>query len=363
VRRQITWKLTIGVAAFVQTASTRGAFSQSCPQYSSPSSIGTVQNSVLTEASGLAASRQSPGVLWSHNDSLGANAVYALGLDGASLGTFTLSGSSAIDWEDIAIGPGPASGVDYLYVGDIGDNFNIRPNIRVYRVPEPTVDLSQPQGKVTLSDVETITLAYPDGSRDAETLMIDVNGDMYIVTKRVSAVGRVYRAAFPQATSGTITLEFVGEIPWGSVNGAQGATAGDIARDGSAVIVRRLSGLTPAATLWRRAPGTTLPDVFTQPGCDLAMPPQPQGEAICFAPEDLSLYTLSEGRSQPIFRLAQIKIPGDVNGDDLVDVDDLVRVILAWGACAAPPMPCPADMNPNGEVDVDDLIAVILNWT
>jgi hypothetical protein len=338
------------------------ALGQPCPEYSPPTVSGTVATSALVEASGLAASRRNPGVLWSHNDSGNSNRVYALGLDGADLGTFTLSGTTNFDWEDMAIGCGPEPGVDYLYVGDIGDNLNFRPTIRVYRVPEPAVDPGAPAGNVTLRGVQTITLAYPDGPRDAESLMIDVNGDLYIVSKRVSAHGRVYRAAFPQATSGTIMLEFVAEIPWGAVDGSGGATGGDIAHDGSAVIVRRGSGYFPAATLWRRAPGTALATVFAQPGCDLALPSEPQGEAICFAPEDLSLYTLSEGAHPPIHFLAQEKIVGDINGDGSVTIDDLLRVIAAWGPCPPPPIRCVADVNNTAAVDIDDLLLVISHW-
>jgi hypothetical protein len=54
--------------------------------------------------------------------------------------------------------------------------------------------------------------------------------------------------------------------------------------------------------------------------------------------------------------------PGDTNGDGVVDVDDLVAVILAWGDCPKPPKDCPADVDGSGEVDVDDLVMVILNW-
>jgi hypothetical protein len=57
--------------------------------------------------------------------------------------------------------------------------------------------------------------------------------------------------------------------------------------------------------------------------------------------------------------------PGDIVPPiGVVDVDDLVAVILAWGNC---PMPtnCPADVAPplgDGVVDVDDLVQVILSW-
>jgi uncharacterized membrane protein len=53
--------------------------------------------------------------------------------------------------------------------------------------------------------------------------------------------------------------------------------------------------------------------------------------------------------------------PADTDGSGGVDVDDLVTVILGWGACA-PPADCPGDVNDSGAVDVDDLVAVILAW-
>ncbi|HWB18724.1 MAG TPA: dockerin type I domain-containing protein [Phycisphaerales bacterium] len=52
-------------------------------------------------------------------------------------------------------------------------------------------------------------------------------------------------------------------------------------------------------------------------------------------------------------------VPGDVNGDGFVNIDDLTAVILAWGSCSG----CPADLNHDGQVNIDDLTAVILGWT
>ena len=56
--------------------------------------------------------------------------------------------------------------------------------------------------------------------------------------------------------------------------------------------------------------------------------------------------------------------PGDVNGDDSVNVDDLLAVINGWGACVSPHSvaTCPADLNSTGSVDVDDLLLVINDW-
>jgi T5SS/PEP-CTERM-associated repeat protein len=52
----------------------------------------------------------------------------------------------------------------------------------------------------------------------------------------------------------------------------------------------------------------------------------------------------------------------------VVNIDDLLAVISAWGACPAPPAACPADIAPgppgggDGVVNIDDLLAVISAW-
>jgi hypothetical protein len=52
-------------------------------------------------------------------------------------------------------------------------------------------------------------------------------------------------------------------------------------------------------------------------------------------------------------------VPGDVNGDGVVDVLDLLEVLAAWGPCPG----CPADINGDGVVNVLDLLEVLANWT
>jgi hypothetical protein len=58
-------------------------------------------------------------------------------------------------------------------------------------------------------------------------------------------------------------------------------------------------------------------------------------------------------------------VPGDVDGDGSVNVDDLLLIINNWGSCAV----CPADIAPagppagDGQVDVNDLLMVINHWS
>lgn len=52
-------------------------------------------------------------------------------------------------------------------------------------------------------------------------------------------------------------------------------------------------------------------------------------------------------------------IPGDVNADGVVNVDDLLLIINQWGPCPG----CAADVTTNCVVDVDDLLWVINHWS
>ena len=50
---------------------------------------------------------------------------------------------------------------------------------------------------------------------------------------------------------------------------------------------------------------------------------------------------------------------GDITGDGLVDIEDLLAVLGAWGPCAG----CVQDINASGAVDIDDLLIVLGGWT
>lgn len=142
-------------------------------------SIGeTVRLPGLGEASGITASRRTPGLLWAHNDS-GDPAVYALDLSGSIKHRVLLAGAAVDDWEDIAIAACP--GGSCLYVADIGDNGARRRRITIYRVPEPELSDKATQ------PVEAFHATYPDGSHDAEALFVLPSGDLFIVTKNRGA--------------------------------------------------------------------------------------------------------------------------------------------------------------------------------
>ena len=55
-------------------------------------------------------------------------------------------------------------------------------------------------------------------------------------------------------------------------------------------------------------------------------------------------------------------IPGDVNGDGVVNTEDLLLLLGSWGPCPDPPEECPADFNGDGFVNTGDLLILLGNW-
>ncbi len=56
-------------------------------------------------------------------------------------------------------------------------------------------------------------------------------------------------------------------------------------------------------------------------------------------------------------------IPGDIDGDGLVGVKDLLLLLGSWGDCPDPPKKCPADLDGDGVVGVADLLILLGNWS
>jgi len=334
-----------------------------CAQFYDAVQSGSVQSSAVVEASGMVASRKNPGVLWLHNDSGDSARVFAVGLDWANLGTFNIVGITARDWEDIALGPGPIAGEEYLYIGDIGDNNGVHSSIVVQRVLEPNV--APPAGTVDVYGVESIELVYPAAEKmDAETLLVDpVNGDLYIISKRETP-SRIFRAAYPQSTTTTTTLEYLGQLAM--PNGYGWAVGGDISLGGDRIIIRggiRYGSIyfQYQAAFWARPEGAGVADVLTSTGCLVPLALEPQGEAICFNQYGCGYFTVSEGTSQPIYSYRRAWA-GDLDEDCDVDVSDFavfaecLSTGTATGDCAI------ADADGDEDIDIVDLTAFARPW-
>jgi hypothetical protein len=259
-------------------------------------------------------SHKNANVMWVHNDSGDSARVFAMTTTGTNLGTYAITDAGATDWEDMAIGPGPTGGEQYLYVGDIGDNFGIRSSISVYRVAEPTVSATQSPVSASISGADRLRFVYPDGPRDAESLFVDPQTrDIYIISK-LENPHHVYRAAYPQSTSATTTLELVASFADGDA-----FTAADISPGGNEILLR--SYATSSGSMYVRPPGGSIAAAFNTTPVSIPLRSEGQGEAIAFDVNGWGYYTTSEGSNQPIYYFDRLP-HGDFNHNGLVDAGD-----------------------------------------
>lgn len=248
---------------------------------------GHVDDGEATELSGLVLSSSQPGVLWSHNDSGDRPRIFALrASDAHVLASLDVPGAQAVDWEDIAVGPGGD-----LLLGDIGDNDAKRADVVVYRIPEP--DLST--HPATTAPASAITLAYPDGAHNAETLLADRHtGEIVIVTKTLSGRSGVYSARLSAGARQTLRLR--GHVDFGL---AGLTTAGDVSADGRTIAIRTYGDL----AVWHRRSGTSIASTLaTTSRCLSAtgLAGEGQGESLALTANGRAFYTVPEGASPPL---------------------------------------------------------------
>lgn len=252
-----------------------------------PTATGIVPGQI-DEASGMVDSRSMPGNLWVQQDGGSPAELALLGYDGKIKGKIGIPNAQNIDMEDMSSGPGPQANINYIYLGDIGDNNAEYASRTIYRFPEPA-SLTTP-----IQQVERINYRYPDGPRDAEALLVDPQTrDIYIVSKRETRV-RLYRLKYPQNINVVAVAEALGEIPLSVVTGA------GISPDGTEILLRTYTNV----YYYKRKDGQSVPDALQlQEGRTLPYRLEPQGEAVCFDKEAKGFYTLSERFNSPAVSL------------------------------------------------------------
>ncbi len=199
----------------------------------------------LEESSALVPSPTQRGVLWTLNDSGNPAELFATDTAGRALGRVRVRGASNIDWEALATGPcphrrPPRMSTRCLYIGDIGDNNRLRRHIVVYRVPEPRL------GRDTVVTVlDSLRIVYPDSARDAESMVVDARGALWIVSKELVREPRLYRVpatAWGRRTRATARYEATVPIPSGS-GIEQWTTDASWISGGSALAIRTYGAL------------------------------------------------------------------------------------------------------------------------
>lgn len=247
----------------------------------------------LLETSALVPSPTRSGLFWSLNDSGNPPELFAVDTGGRALGRVSVVGAENRDWEALATGACPAHRrtgprAVCLYIGDIGDNSAVRPLVVIYRVAEP-----DPTRDTAVAIIDSLLVRYPDGPRDAESMVVDARGDLWIISKERLRSPRVYRVPTNAwRTRRTVTAIYTATLPIPSGDGVEQWTTDATWIHGGAALVVRTYG-----ALWK-VPfrlGRPVPRA-TKALCSLAGL-GPQGEGVAWIAGDL--YGLT---SEKLFR-------------------------------------------------------------
>lgn len=254
---------------------------------------GQLKNKQLNEVSGIAASGIFKDIYYVHNDSGDTSRIFSISPDGKLKNTIYFNGDpketlGVGDCEDIAVGPGPMAGKSYVYVGDIGDNYAGRKYISIYRLAENPAWTKDSLIKATAIPLH---LKYPDGPKDAETLMIDpIEKLICIVSKRKDTVG-VYTTPLNYKPNDTVVLTKRCKLFFEGIKPLKWITAGDISKDGRQILLKNYEKV----YYWQRTPKEHIWQVMQNPPRELPYQSEKQGEAIGFTPDGKGYYTISEG--------------------------------------------------------------------
>jgi hypothetical protein len=235
-----------------------------------------IEDPRITESSGLATDREA-GAYWTVNDSGAQGTVYGLNSRGAVRSVLSYR-AAPVDVEAVAVHDGR------LYVADIGDNGGRRPFVSVHFFDNP------PAGDRTVA-YRSYDFAYPDGPHDAETLLVDGSGRLYLVTKGLQA--GIYVAPAQPSRQGVNQLRRVADAP-------AYVTDGVFLPGGRQIALRTyVSVLLLDAQTYR----VTARDV---------VPLQRQGESLTVSLDGRSLLIGSEGRQSPVLQIPVPAAMGDV---------------------------------------------------
>lgn len=275
-------------------------------KFNQPFTTGRLQDKRMDEISGIAASAINPDIFYIHNDSGDTSRFFAINAEGKLKATYYFKGMSGsrfgvTDCEDIAVGPGPLKNKSYVYLGDIGDNGGNHKNITIYRFNEPTLS-----AKDSVSNIKSavLYLKYPDGPRDAETLMVDpVEKLFYIVSKRQDSVA-VYTTPLKFNDGDTVTLTRQCKLHFKGLPLMRWITAGDISAEGSQILLKSYA----TVYYWKREAGEPIWKAMQRKPEELPYEQEHQGEAIGFTHDGKAYLTTSEGVYAPIYKYT---LPGN----------------------------------------------------
>ncbi len=278
--------------------------------YADVAVAGTLADPAIGEASGLAPSRVSPGVLWVLNDSGNPPELYAIGTNGASLVTCRIGDVRNTDWEDLA--SFRLKGVPYLLIADTGDNGATRDDCALLIIREPTEAERGSRGSPVLPVAWTLRFRYEDGPRDCESVAVDAGAERVLLLSKRTKLPVLYELPLlPTGTGGmevarrVVAVDSIPAPPKGQKrkHWAQ-PTAMDATIDGTGLAILTYEH----GYFYERQPGESWAQALMRTPQRIVLPSRDTGvlkqrESLCFADGTRQVFVTAEGRHAPLGRL------------------------------------------------------------
>lgn len=202
---------------------------------------GALDRRIISEASGLTASRMKKDKLIWSNDSGGRSELYVTGLTGKVERTVALSGFSNSDFEAVASGPCISKKSEScIYVGDIGDGIGWRSRFKVGVFKE-----SDFWNSTSISPERV--LEYSNGPDNSEAMIVTADGKIILFSKDSSGITEIFQLT----SAGKMTN--LGEVDLNKImEGARGKgpriTDASLSSDGKKVLLLTYGDIAEVST-------------------------------------------------------------------------------------------------------------------
>ncbi|WP_305785368.1 hypothetical protein [Symbioplanes lichenis] len=275
----------MGAAIIVSTVA--ALLLPAAPAAPSPATVCTIDDDRLDELSGLAVTADGYVAANDGSDHPSHRRIFFLDRECAVERTVKFP-DEPTDTEDLAVAPDGT-----VWIGDIGDNGSARKSIGLWRLA--------PGAKKPVY----CKLSYPDGAHNAETLVLDGDGTPIVITKDPFA-GDLYVPAGELCTGRTTPLRAAGSVripvtttpnPY-DLAGHFVLTGGTNAPDGTKVAIRTYAD----AFEFPVVNGDVIGALTSGSPRSVALPDEPQGEAIAYSRDGSALLTASEGTRPEVLR-------------------------------------------------------------
>ena len=269
-----------------------------------PSQRCELDDARLVEGSGVAEVPGRDDLLLAHDDGPDGAGLVVLARDDCEVVAEQALGvdvAEVVDVEDVDVAAG-APGGPVAVLADTGDNERTRDRAALLLVPLPD-GVDRPAGPL---DVRRVEVALPDGPADVEALVVDPSARVaLLVEKTLAPSARVWAVDLGDGDRVDARQVARADLAGGVLERpVLQVTGADLAPDRSALVLRTYVDV----RVWEldlptAPPGPASAEALVDavaaalaqgPGRRLAVPPQPQGEAVAWLDDGLLL--LSEGR-------------------------------------------------------------------